>query len=221
VNKIEQCYIDIHSHLLQQTSDIVVYNNFSEAAVSDGLYPVFFSSGTHPWYLNNWEYKTSCLLNKINDPRMIAIGECGLDTYSLFPKQLQQKVFSLHIDLSETYQKPLIVHCVKSFHDLFQIRKKYHCSMPWVIHGFSSNMEIAQKCISYGMFLSFGKLLFQENSHAVKVAANIPLANVLLETDESKSTISDIYARFSTIRELDISELKNTIASNFNNCFNL
>lgn len=217
----QQNYIDIHTHQITRTSDIVIYNNFPEDVLPKLSHNTYFSSGIHPWYLNDWELKVSSLLLKLTDSRMMAIGECGLDANSKFPMELQKKVFCLQVELSESYRKPIIVHCVKAFHVLFQIHKSYHCSMPWVIHGFSGSDEIVKKCLSEEMFLSFGKHLFTENSRSIHIAKNISISNVLLETDESKLTIFDIYSRFSDIRDIGLKELKSTISTNFNRCFTI
>ena len=212
-------YINAHTHHVTKTSDVQVLNTFADT-ILPGISPnVYFSSGIHPWYLDNWELKIESLLHKVHNPNVIAIGECGLDTYSDFPKDLQRKVFCLQVEYSESFKKPLIIHCVKAFHDLFQIHKMYRCTMPWIIHGFSGSAEIVQKCIAEGMMLSFGKHLFTENSHSFRIATNISLAHVLLETDESQRPISDIYLRFSELRKIGIVTLKETIAANFNRCF--
>jgi TatD DNase family protein len=212
-------YINAHTHHATKTSEVQVLNTFADDLLPEILPNIYFSSGIHPWYLDNWEIKVESLLQKVRDPKVIAIGECGLDTYSDFPKDLQKKVFCLQVEYSETFKKPMIIHCVKSFHDLFQIHKMYRCTMPWIIHGFTGSIGIVEKCISEGMLLSFGKHLFTENSHAFQLAKNIPLSQVLLETDESQLTISDIYSKFSEIQQIGIVKLKETIAANFSRCF--
>lgn len=212
-------YIDIHTHKTTYSSDIVVCNNFSEDLLPELSSNFYFSSGIHPWYLNDWELKADSLRLKLSDSRVIAIGECGLDAYSKFSLELQIKVFCLQIELSEKYKKPLIVHCVKAFNDLLQIRKYCRCSMPWVVHGFSGSAEIAQKCISQGMLLSFGKHLFNKNSRFINLAKTILISNVFLETDDSELTIFDVYTHFSDIRQMGMEELIGAIATNFNRCF--
>ena len=215
----QQGYIDIHTHKTAKSSGIVVYNNFPEDLLPELTSNFYFSSGIHPWYLNDWELKVDSLLLKLNDSRVIAIGECGIDAYSKYSFDIQKKVFCLQIELSEKYEKPLIVHCVKAFNDLFQIRKYCRCSMPWVIHGFSGSAEIAQKCIAEGMFLSFGKHLFTQNSRFITLAKNIEISNVLLETDDSELSIFDVYKQFADIRQMGTEELIVAIATNFNRCF--
>jgi len=70
-----------------------------------------------------------------------------------------------------------------------------------------------------GMMLSFGMFLLNEKSKATNIAKDIPTSVVFLETDESKTTISDIYNRFSAIKSIPMETLKAEIAKNFNNCF--
>ncbi len=215
-----QAYIDIHTHTLATDSNIAVYNNISNETLPELPPNTFISIGIHPWYLNDWELQAENIIQNIYNENVIAIGECGFDKYSKFSMKLQEIAFRYQIEIAEHYKKPLIIHCVKAFNELFQIRKATKCTMPWVIHGFTASKEIALKCASEGMFLSFGKQLFTENTRTINVAKTISLQNVLLETDTSELSISDIYAQLSNIRQLSTDELKRTIADNFNRCFN-
>jgi TatD DNase family protein len=212
--------INIHTHTIPNSDEITILNVFPNENIGVWLPAnLYFSTGIHPWHLGQWKSLEERLTNLACNPRVIAVGECGLDTQASSPMEQQEEVFCQHIALSEEYKKPLIIHCVKAFNELIGIHKKMKPKMPWIIHGFNASAEIAKKCLDMGMMLSFGMFLLNEKSKATNIAKDIPTSVVFLETDESKTTISDIYNRFSAIKSIPMETLKAEIAKNFNNCF--
>lgn len=99
----------------------------------------FLSVSLHPWYLSaenlqaqiNW--MEHCLSS---DPRVVAVGEAGLDKLCDTPLPLQQEAFQAAIELSEKYRFPLLIHAVKATAELLALQKKYRPTQPWIIHGF-------------------------------------------------------------------------------------
>jgi TatD DNase family protein len=213
-------FINIHTHRLPDNKDIIIFNTFPDKSLPGTLHDnVYFSSGIHPWYMDGWENQFGHLKKLVEDKRLIAIGECGLDKKITTSIKTQEKVFCLQVELSEKAQVPVIIHCVSAFNEIIQIRENVKAKMPWIIHGFNASLEIAKQCIETGMMLSFGSLLFKENTKAAKVMKDIPISVTFLETDESKLTISDIYSRYSTIKGIPMDILKAEIAKNFDHYF--
>jgi TatD DNase family protein len=207
-------FINIHSHRIGDSHALTILNIFPE----DDLPDAWLSCGIHPWYTNDWEEKLQLLTKHAVDDRVLAIGECGLDTKATAPIELQRQIFTAQIQLSETMQKPLIIHCVKAFNELFSIYKKMKPTMPWIIHGFNPNQEIAKQCLELGMKLSFGKSLLSENTKT-EITRNIPVSAVFFETDESEVTIANIYNRYATITGISLETLKIEMLNNFKACF--
>ena len=87
---------------------------------------------------------------------VVAIGEAGLDTLAESPMDLQKEVFLAQANLAEETHKPLIIHCVKAWADLIACKKAVKPEMPWIIHGFRGNGELASQLVRLGFYLSFG-----------------------------------------------------------------
>jgi len=183
-------FVDIHTHNSAQSDYSRIRNlTFDEArntfsSTEKGL----FSVGIHPWNSDKFSEKTFSELKKwATDSRLVAIGECGLDKNSIATIDKQVLVFKRQIELSEQVQKPLIIHCVGCFNQLFEIKKEMNPQQLWIIHGFRGKPELAKQALKKGCVLSFG-----EHFNAASVLVT-PLDKLFIETDESKMSIEEIY----------------------------
>ena len=140
---------DIHTHqiLLEDNDDpyhsciLDVYP--LEFEVAKGTYERHsFSCGIHPWYSEDSDAQMKYLTEIAADSRIIAIGETGLDKIKGPSLSVQTPVFKRHIELSEQLKKPLIIHAVKAWEQLFHIRKETNPTQPWIIHGFRGNPQV-------------------------------------------------------------------------------
>ncbi|MEK7147214.1 MAG: TatD family hydrolase [Patescibacteria group bacterium] len=125
--------------------------------------------------------------NLADNPKTVAIGECGLDYYRLEPetKQKQFEAFEAQIDLSKETAKPLMIHCRSAFDDLIKIlnSKSYILnSSPGIIHFFSGSKENAAELLSLGFSFSFGGVITFTRDYD-EVLEYLPLENIVLETD--------------------------------------
>ncbi len=210
-------YVDIHTHLGQNKPGVVAIRNI--IAGHDAI-PLnqFFSYGIYPWYgLDgvgvHWQ-------NILTNPYCLAIGECGLDfqkeILTKVPLPQQEDVFIKQISLSNAYQKPLIIHCVKCFDQLIKIRQQYNTiSQAWIVHGFNKNKDIASKLIKAGFYLSFGSLIFK--SHKLQLALKgMPMEKLFLETDAQQNfSIEEIYKQAAKILNISEKILKMKLYENF------
>ncbi len=159
----------------------------------------YYSIGLHPWNLN---------INNIEDTlknieslassadNIIAIGECGLDSNINIPLEIQLHVFERHILLSEKLKKPLIIHCVKRSEDILRLHKKYNPKVPWIFHGFRSNINVLNNIIKNdNIYISIGEKFNAET------ILNIPDEKILIETDESELTIEYISKKVAEARK--------------------
>ena len=152
-----------------------------------------FSLGMHPWFLEKEMVYDN--LNKMrtysNHPKFLAIGEVGFDPLKSPSFELQKTSFILQADLAEEFNKPLIIHCVKSFSILLELKKKLNPKMPWIVHGFRNSSKLANQLMANGIYLSFGVSLLWEK-HLQELICSIPLNAFLIETDDSKETIDNL-----------------------------
>ena len=130
---------------------------------------------------------------KNNSQKIVGIWESGLDYHWISEnpeelseqKKLQKKYFIAHINLAKKYNLPIIIHNRNSSEDILEILSENDCKN-FIIHCFSENITFAQKCfdISPSAMMSFsGIVTFKNASSIAQTAANIPLENILVETD--------------------------------------
>ncbi len=212
-------FIDFHTHHIRRAEQIVqILNIFPREEVPENS---FFSAGIHPWYAADVSDKEWQLLEeKLNHPACLAIGEAGLDKmkkYLSFYEE-QKKVFLRQIHLADKMQKPLVIHCVRCYDDLFRYLELLE--VPVIIHGYSKSPELAGRLLKIpGLYLSFGHLLLNSASHAYKSFLQIDLNRALLETDDKPILIEDIYKQAAQIKKLDIEKIKQQMADNFRQIF--
>ena len=206
-------FFNIHTHVsVHPESEIL---SFAPEELSTDNRSFYASVGIHPWTLTeeNADIQWEALRESIKNKRIIAIGECGLDKLKGPSMELQTAVFKQEAALAESSSLPLIIHCVKAFNELIQLKKAISPRQPWIIHGFRGKLPLALDCIRHGFYLSIGSH-FQEN--ALKV---IPLERLFIETDESEESIESIYQRIAEIKGISQQELLEAINKNVREVF--
>lgn len=120
----------------------------------------------------------------LNNPKIVGIGEIGLDYYwDDNHKEEQKLVFRQLLDLADKYHKPVVIHSREAIQDTYDIINEYK-NIKCVLHCYSSSLEMAQKFIKMGVKLGIGGVLtFKNAKKLVDVVKEIPLEYLLLETD--------------------------------------
>ena len=174
--------LDIHTHDKSRIDAII--NIYPNEQLIEGAY---HSVGIHPWHTVDIDSSTIEKLSTLAaHPQVVAIGETGLDALKGASIEKQIEIFKLHVSLSEKYQKPLIIHCVKCFNDIIELKKTLRPTMPWIIHGFRSKPQLAQQLLYNGFYISLGE------KFNIETASIIPTNRLLFETDESILNINSI-----------------------------
>jgi len=121
------------------------------------------------------------------DPRVVALGETGLDRYwDYAPLAVQQDFFDRHLRLSEERGLPFIVHTRESDADVLTMLREARTRGPLsgVMHSFTGSAETAAECVELGLFISFaGMVTFKKSVVLRAVAATVPADRILIETD--------------------------------------
>ena len=216
-------YIDIHTHSWYLDPETTLVLNLFPGEQDKLKLPAFFSIGLHPWHVHEhtWEKQVENVKNAITDKKVIAVGEAGLDKAVGNPYEIQLSAFTEQLNLAESSKKPLIIHCVRSYSELLAFRKKSDQSIPWIFHWFNADEQTAVELIRKNCYLSFGHMLFRDQSKALGVYRSVPLERVFFETDDAGYTIREIYSKAAAIRKVKVTDLKNQIMDNFNRCFQL
>ena len=140
--------------------------------------------GYHPEVSNKIVEKDYEILEEMvkNNPKIVAIGEIGLDYYwNKDNKVKQREVFCKQLEIAEKLKVPVVIHSRDSINETYEILKKYKVS--GVIHCFSGSLEMAKKFISLGFLLGIGGVVTFKNSKLFEVIEKLELTNIVLETD--------------------------------------
>lgn len=201
---------------------IVVQNVFpgQDDQLGNGNY---YSVGLHPWNIkkNSIDENMNWVRMQAERNDVIAIGETGLDKSIDCPWQYQTEVFERHLNIAEKMEKPVILHCVRAYSEMMAYRKQAKQKIPWIFHWFNENLRTAEELIKRNCYLSFGHMLFRENSRAYKTFISIPPEYLFFETDDAGYNIHEIYEQAACLKSIDMDELKVRIVENFNTCFGI
>jgi TatD DNase family protein len=153
-------------------------------------YPeVFAAAGIHPnsaaeAAAGDWDV----VCGLAADPRVVALGETGLDRHWEFtPLPTQEDYFGRHLELSRRLHKPVVIHCREAQEDVLRVlRDEFdrHGPIRGVMHSFVGDTAWAQACLAMGLHISFAGMLTYKNAAPLRaVAAQVPVDRVLVETD--------------------------------------
>ncbi len=157
-------------------------------AVAERFDNIWCSVGIHPHEAAEEPInEASALLERANHPRVVGIGEAGLDYYyEHSPRDDQIRNFRAHIEAARETGLPLIVHARDADDDLCQILEEESArgQFPGLIHCFSSTAKLAETSLKLGMYISIsGIVTFKKAEELRRIVANVPLDRLLVETD--------------------------------------
>lgn len=174
---------DIHTHRPGTPGSILSVRLGIGSIPDAGLY----SLGLHPWDVSPG---TLLLLDQLEemcrDPRLVAIGEAGLDRLCPVPPALQAEAFTRQAAIADRCRKPLIIHNVRCTAELVELRRQLRPTVPWIVHGFRGKPQLARQMTAHGFLLSFGARFNPDTVRA------LPIGTLLTETDESEATIGEV-----------------------------
>jgi TatD DNase family protein len=157
-------------------------------ALAERFSSVYASVGIHP---NDCGSATDADFDAIRQlaahPRVIAIGETGLDGYwNAAPMETQREFFRRHIALSREHGKPFIVHMRECEAEIREeiARAAAEGPLAGIMHSFTGDLDLAKSCLDAGLYISFaGMATFKNAENLRRVAAQIPGDRLLVETD--------------------------------------
>ena len=171
----------------------------------------------------------------LKEPKIVAVGEIGLDYHWLdaCPKDRQQEVFAIQLELARELALPVVVHDREAHADTLEFLKKYKPA--GVVHCFSGSWETAREILDLGMYIGLGGVVtFKNARHAVEVARNIPLERLVLETDapymapvpyrgkrNDSSLIAFVAEKIGELRGMEAQAVLDVTAENTRRLFNL
>ena len=221
------------SHALCVSVDLASFPQVLELAERhDNLYA---SVGVHPDYELEAEPTQVELVRLAQHPKVIAIGETGLDYYRLTGDlEWQRERFRTHIRAARECGKPLIIHTRSAAADTLRIMAEEDAgSVGGVMHCFTENLEVANAAIELGFHISFSGILTFKNATLIKeVAHNIPLEKILIETDSpylaptphrgktnQPGYVKHVAEEIARLRNITLEEVGLATTRNFNRLF--
>lgn len=149
------------------------------AATHDGI---FATAGLHP---HEAKHGVDTIVPYLDDPNVIAIGECGLDYfYDHSPRPEQRQAFAAQIQLAHERSLPLVIHTRDAWEETFDILDAEGTPERTIFHCFTGDRDEARQCLQRGAYLSFsGIVTFKTATDLHEAARLCPIERILAETD--------------------------------------
>jgi TatD DNase family protein len=157
-------------------------------AIAERFPSVYCSVGTHPHHAAEERDVTLAeLLDRAACPKVVAIGEAGLDYfYDRSPRDVQERVFRTHIAAARESSLPLVIHTRDADADMARILEEETGKQSFiaVLHCFSAGRDLAERAIALGHYISFtGILTYKKSDELRAIAASLPADRIMVETD--------------------------------------
>lgn len=181
---IEDLYENKVAYYINPSSDIESSRRSLELA---NKYDFIFSAvGVHP---HEAEGFNDDILNELKemlkDGKVVAIGEIGLDYYyDNSPREIQKEVFRKQMEIAKEFKYPVVIHSRDAHGDTFDILNEFKGEVIGVMHCYSGSIEMAERYMSLGYYISFaGPVTFKNAKNVKDTASKMPLDRLLIETD--------------------------------------
>lgn len=196
------CHIDFeeYSGRIPQILESMAHNQVTHAlcvcvnladfprvlALAESHLQLFASVGVHPDQAQDASPKVSELIERARHPKIVAIGETGLDYYRRNGDlEWQRARFRTHIRAARECGKPLIIHTRDAGEDTLRIMREERAdTVGGVMHCFTETLEVARAAMELNFYISFSGIVTFKNAVAIKeIAKTVPLERTLIETD--------------------------------------
>ncbi len=201
---------------------------YADVHCSVGVHPLDLEPGSAPAL--DW------LLGELAHPRVVAIGETGLD-YHYEPEaaELQQEAFRLHLEAARITAKPVIVHTREARADTLALLREAALPQAGVLHCFTEDWEMARSALDLGFYISLSGIVTFRNADALReVARQVPADRLLVETDSPylapiphrgkpnlPEYVRDVAEFLATLRGVSLETLAEQTTANFHRLFPL
>jgi len=146
----------------------------------------FAMAGLHPCDVKEgYQEQLALIYNSIAGRKIYAIGEIGIDLYwDKTTLSIQQDAFKQQINWAKELDLPFVIHCREAFDEVFEVLEEMNDEkMRGIFHCFTGNLEQARRAISLGFYLGIGGVVTYKKAGLDLVLADVPLKNIVLETD--------------------------------------
>jgi TatD DNase family protein len=196
---------------------------------------IFLMMGLHPSSVDEgYEKELQHVEEELQARKFYAVGEIGIDLYweKKYLKQ-QQDAFKRQIQLAKKYELPIVIHCREAFDEIFEVLETERDEKLFgIFHCFTGNLEQAKRAISFNMKLGIGGVVTFKNGGLDKFINQIPLENIVLETDapylapapyrgkrNESSYIRIIAEKLASLYEVELEEIASKTTQNSQDIF--
>ncbi len=214
-------FLDFHTHSMRHAEDNNVIEIIS-VHLGQEKESEYFTIGMHPWWTKApvTPAQSEELVKQLQRKNCLAMGEMGLDNLKGAEMNQQMDILRSPLSIAEQQDKPVIIHCVRAFNQLIQIKKEFPKIKNWCVHGYGRHVTLAKQLIDQGFYLSLMPTMplnkYQE------LIDTLPIERIFLETDSmAEADIVDIYSNVSTLLKMEVSDLCRQMNRNAKEFFRL
>jgi TatD DNase family protein len=250
---VQSAAVDSHCHLFLLDDPAAAVENARHAGVGTVVCPgidpetsrrslelagylpgVFATAGVHPHDASSFDARqASEIEGLLGDPRVVAVGECGLDFYRMrSPREDQERTFRSHVALARDAGLPLVVHVRDAWEEILRLLDEGSGERV-VLHCFTGDRATARECAARGWYLSFaGNVTYPKNDHLRAAAAAVRLDRILVETDSpflapqrmrgrdnSPANVVDVIEEIARVRGQPVENVRSTTSANARKAF--
>jgi TatD DNase family protein len=195
-------------------------------AMAEAHEMVYATAGVHPHDARTLDDNVLAEFRDLaGHDKVVAVGEIGLDFYrDLSPRPVQKKAFRRQLELAVALKMPVVIHTRKAFRETVEIVREYAADLPGgVFHCFPGTIEDAHEVFELGFITGVGGVVTYKGSGMSKVAAEIPLERIIIETDAPYLTpvphrgktnepayVKYVCEKLADLRSMSVSEVEKT-----------
>ncbi len=215
--KLDLAFIDFHTHNVTGVVAPRAIASYSLPQIIDRPEGQYYSVGLHPWDTarsNAYRSVEETLIKYLADEYCLALGEVGLDRLRGASLGVQTELLALQLHLCARLHKPVVIHCVRAWSELLSVFRKVKFPGNKAVHGYRGSLAILERLLDDGWYISAG---FYTPAETI---LRIPLARLLLETDDTKQPIATLYAQTAQLLDSTVEDLQTMVMSNIRRFIN-
>ncbi len=206
--------------------------------IADRYRQIFFGAGLHPHEAGSWgDEMETAVIRSASHPKMVGIGECGLDYYyDHSPRDLQKAAFRAQVRLARELGKPIIIHTREAWQDTFQIlEEEGNGEVRGVFHCFTGGPDVLPRIRALDFYVSFSGIVTFKNARPVQEAATLVSPDrILVETDcpylapaphrgkrNEPAYVWEVAQRLADLRKVDLTDIARITVENARRLFGL
>jgi TatD DNase family protein len=214
-------YLDFHTHSMRHADRADVMEIVSLHLGKDKLHQ-YCTVGLHPWWTAQpvTVDQRKDLERLLADSHCLAMGEMGLDNLKGPTMNVQMDILRSQLVIADEFEKPVVIHCVRAFGQLGEIKKEFPGIEKWCVHGYGRHATLAKQLIDQGFYLSLMPGL--PPAKYTELFDRLPHDRLFLETDSMPDvSIMEVYETVAQLMGMDLSHLQTQMNSNAKDFFGI